>query len=72
MSEREKNAWNEIDEQAAREGSARRREFHHHFTAAATSRGIGVHSTSMGKSRGMASRPASGRFDRLVQHTRAA
>jgi len=28
MSEREKNAWNEIDEQAAREGSARRRELH--------------------------------------------
>ena len=45
MSEREKTAWNEIDEAAAREGSARRREFRNHFSAAVVAKerkGTGV------------------------------
>ena len=72
MSTAEKLAWNDIDETAAREGSARRREFHNHVIAAATSKVIGLHSTSMGKSRGRASRPASGRFDVLFARIRVA
>ena len=72
MSTAQKNRWNELDEQAAREGDARRREFHNHVVAAATSKGIGLHSTSMGKSRGCASRPASGRFDVLFARIRVA